>query len=128
MWYVALRGKIAYYAAVISLMLIGIYHKRIKINRRVFQYVLLVLIFLSCRNIVIDIPDFGNRYNAIFVALFYLTLYHIFFQNKDSMLVRIIAYINVIGGVFYVLYSIRCMFYYVSIVDILLSPIVVLFE
>ena len=127
-WYVALRGKIAYYAAVISLMLIGIYHKRIKINRRVFQYVLLVLIFLSCRNIVIDIPDFGNRYNAIFVALFYLTLYHIFFQNKDSMLVRIIAYINVIGGVFYVLYSIRCMFYYVSIVDILLSPIVVLFE
>ena len=108
-WYVALRGKIAYYAAVISLMLIGIYHKRIKINRRVFQYVLLVLIFLSCRNIVIDIPDFGNRYNAIFVALFYLTLYHIFFQNKDSMLVRIIAYINVIGGVvFYTMHVLLC--------------------
>ncbi|RHK28375.1 hypothetical protein DW071_25230, partial [Bacteroides ovatus] len=76
-WYVALRGKIVYWAAVISLSLIGIYHKRIKIDEKAFQYILLALVFLSCRNIIINIPDFGSRYNAIFIALFYFLLYHI---------------------------------------------------
>ena len=127
-WYVALRGKIVYWAAVISLSLIGIYHKRIKIDEKAFQYILLALVFLSCRNIIINIPDFGSRYNAIFIALFYFLLYHIFMQNRGSILVKIISYMSILGGIFYTLYSIRCMFYYVSILDISLSPIIILFK
>lgn len=123
-WYVALRGEIAYYTAVISLALIALYRKKIKIEEKTLQYVLLALIFLSCRNIVIDIPDFGIRYNSIFMALFYISIYHIYIQNKDNALMKTISCMNIIGGMFYTLYSIRCMFYYVSITDILLSPFI----
>ena len=126
-WYVGSRNKVAYGGIIISLALLYINRKKIKIDKNTMQYLLLAAVFLSFRNITIGIPDLGVRYNNIFMALFYFALYHIFLQNRTSRFMKSLACLNIAGGTLVILYSLRCLFYYVSAADIVLPAFIMAF-
>ena len=119
-WYVGERNKVAYGVIVASLALLYVMRKKIRINALTLQYLLLAMVFLTFRNIVIDVPDLGIRFSNIFMAIFYFFLYHFFLQNRSMQFARLLTCLNIAGGILVILYSIRCIFYYVSLTDIIM--------
>ena len=81
----------AYGVIVASLALLYVMRKKIRINALTLQYLLLAMVFLTFRNIVIDVPDLGIRFSNIFMAIFYFFLYHFFLQNRSMQFARLLV-------------------------------------
>ena len=127
-WFIRYKSTIAFTSAIIILAYLFILYKRI--NRSSFTDDLLyyILLYLSFRNIVANVPDLGTRYTTMFIMFSIFLSYKLYNDNKlkfkNKILIQIFPIITILGCFLYTAYGYRCIFLYIPFQALLLSPFI----
>lgn len=123
-WYIKYKFDLAYYCITIFFVIVGIFKKRLKLDESTFQLFLFILLWLSFRNLIANVPDLGVRYTNILIALSVYFAYCVYVNNMDKgIFINSMSFIPLIGCSLCVAYVFRCLFFYISIIDFSVTPI-----
>lgn len=123
-WFIRYRLDAAFFTIIAYLVVISLYRKAIKLDSHIKDLSLFVLLWITLRNMVYNIPDVGVRYTTILIAFSIYLAYNIYINDKShSIFIKNISIVILAGCVLCPLYSIRQVFDYISFWDLLFPPI-----
>lgn len=123
-WFIKYKFDAAYYSIVIFFIYVALCVKRLKIEENTFQLFLFILLWLTFRNLVSNVPDLGVRYTNALIAFSVFFAYKVYIDNIDrDGIINIMSSVVLIGCSLCAIYVFRCIFYYISVVDFSITPI-----
>lgn len=120
-WFIRYRTEIALNTITLCLVLLAFFYKRLKLDSFSKEYLSFILVWLTLRNLVCDIPDFGIRYTLTFIALSIYFAYKVYINNQKS--VKAISIVFLLGCALCPIYAIRQLFDYLGLLDLIMPPI-----
>ncbi len=102
---------------------IAIFRKNFIFDKKALELSKFLALWLSYRNIVVDVPDMGSRYTTAFIAFSIYLIYQFYIRNYRNKKASYVAIACMIGTSLCVMYAFRCIFYYVPFLDFVFPPI-----
>lgn len=123
-WYVKYRRDAILYGLAVYGLILFKRRKNVIIGERERRFLNYFFLMFSFRNIVVDIPDVGVRTTGFCCTMALYAVFLIYNANRNIMAIHYATCIVVAASLLNVAYAIRTTFYYVSLWELIISPIV----
>ena len=112
-WFVKYRFTTILYYSYFAIIVILFKFNQLRTNIFSNKLLYFTLLIISVSNFtILVIPVFGGRYQVIYLMFFMGYLYHLYSLNKNSIIVKYLAYGTILASLFQIVYVLRCFLFY----------------
>lgn len=123
-WYIKYKSDVLLYGLAVYGLVLAKLRKFVLLGERERRFLNFFLLMFAFRNIVVDIPDVGVRITAFCCTIALYLVFLIYNANRQNIVIRCATCIVIASSLLNVAYAVRCTFYYVSLWELLVSPLV----
>lgn len=123
-WYIKYKSDVLLYGLAVYGLVLAKLRKYVLLGERERRFLNYFLLMFAFRNIVVDIPDVGVRTTGFCCTIALYVVFLIYNANRQNIVIRCATCIVIASSLLNVAYAVRCTFYYVSLWELLVSPLV----
>lgn len=123
-WYIKYKSDVLLYGLAVYGLVLAKLRKSVLLGERERRFLNFFLLMFAFRNIVVDVPDLGVRTTAFCCTIALYLVFLIYNANRRNRVIRNATFIVVAASFLNVAYAIRTTFYYVSLWELVVSPII----
>lgn len=123
-WYIKYKSDVLLYGLAVYGLVLAKLRRTVLLGERERRFLNFFLLMFALRNIVVDIPDVGVRTTGFCCTIALYVVFLIYNANRQNKVIRFATCVVIASSFFNVAYAIRTTFYYVSLWELLVSPLV----
>ena len=123
-WYIKYRSEVIMYGLAIFGLILTKLRRTVIIGERERRFLNYFFLMFAFRNIVVDVPDLGVRTTGFCITIALYVVFLIDNANRRNRVIRNATFIVVAANFLNVAYAIRTTFDYVSLWELVVSPII----
>ena len=123
-WYIKYKSDVLLYGLAVYGLVLAKLRKSVLLGERERRFLNFFLLMFAFRNIVVDIPDVGVRTTGFCCTIALYVVFLIYNANRQNIVIRCATCVVIASSLLNVAYAIRTTFYYVSLWELLVTPIV----